>query len=422
MRTLMVMLFLVFAIFAFTACTGTEEDIKPVEPEIVESTPEPPTPPPSDFSVTSTVVPPLVSEPRPLQQDPVSSDPAEDPPVDVPIVEDPPPTPYYAPNTVYISLNEEGTSEVQARGIAQRYTTKSTTVKSGFTGYHTTVQEGGIFRVRIDMEGRNLGGVDIINGGCTLHMHDSHGHTTIYEDVLNSQTFSTEHTHQDDEGRTALVTITGCNLPDLDDADIRYEIDRNNFNHQVTVGITTAGPLLAPVDDGVYTLTLDNLRVVGSRHYFDFVIDNAPPVQVNFRWKWTIVYHDVPEDSYPSDRYTRRGVDWHYYNAGVTGSQGMDKIADNRWIRWEVPEDQDETDAENPTYTWLWDMYWWPRNVDKTLTVTITRFEKSSGWHPNPYCGNLICNGQTQYYTPPGGTYSVGDTDSISIRFPAETE
>ena len=124
MRTLMVMLFLAFTIFAFTACTGTEEQLQQlVENEAIvpiESAPQPPAVIPSDLPVTSTVVsetpvvPPLVS----------------DPPVEEPVVEpDPPPAPYYAPNTVYIKLSAGASSEAQARGIAQRYTTKSTTVK-----------------------------------------------------------------------------------------------------------------------------------------------------------------------------------------------------------------------------------------------------------------------------------------------------
>ena len=82
----------------------------------------------------------------------------------------------------YIGLSADTSSEALARGIAQRYTVKSGIAKasSGFTGYHSTVQEGGIFRVRIDMEGRNLGGVEIVNGGCTIFMHDNHGHNTTH--------------------------------------------------------------------------------------------------------------------------------------------------------------------------------------------------------------------------------------------------
>ena len=387
-------LFLVFTIFAFTACTGTEEQLQQlVEDEAIvpiESAPQPPAVIPSDLPVTSTVVsetpvvPPLVS----------------DPPVEEPVVEpDPPPAPYYAPNTVYIKLSAGASSEAQARGIAQRYTTKSTTVKSGFTGYHNTVQEGGIFRVRIDMEGQSLGGVEIVDGGCTLHMHDSHGYSEQKSGVLNSTTFSTTHDNHDDDDRTALITILTCNLPDLDREGIRYEIDRNNFNHQATVRITTAGSLDGPIDDGVYTLTMANLEVEGIEHSFDFVVDNLPPdgVSVNLRWDWTIVYHDVPSSRQPDaggflGLYRYVDGNWRYGNGGV----------------WDVRATSFDEDR---AYNWYWDMYWWPTDIDKTLTVTVTGFAKQPSLQPGG-----------GYYTPPGGTYSVGEPRSMTIFVPAEVE
>ena len=404
MRTLMVMLFLAFTILAFTACTGTEEQLQQlVENEAIvpiESAPQPPAVIPSDLPVTSTVVsetpvvPPLVS----------------DPPVEEPVVEpDPPPAPYYAPNTVYIKLSAGASSEAQARGIAQRYTTKSTTVKSGFTGYHNTVQEGGIFRVRIDMEGQSLGGVEIIDGGCTLFMHDNHGHNTTYEDVLNSQTFATTHDNQDDEGRTASVSILSCNLPDLDREGIRYEIDRNNGNNNVVVQITTAGPLDGGIDDGTYILTLANLGIQGGQHYFNFVIDNAPPAEVNFRWKWKIVYHDVPDGTSPPEGYidlfTYTDGDWEWNNANVKSSR-----------RFGNPREGDEGER---IYTQWWTMRWWPTNVERTLTITLTRFEKHPLLAYGEDCGNgdPIC-----YYTPPGGTYLIGEPRTLTITVPADVE
>ena len=376
MRTLLVMLFLVFTIFAFTACTGTEEQLQQLvedevlmpmeetEPEIVEPAPQPPTVIPSDLPETSTVVsetpvvPPLVSDP-PVEE--------------IGIVEPDPPVSYnYPPGTVLIGLNADTASEAQARGIAQRYTVKSGIAKasSGFTGYHSTVQEGGIFRVRIDMEGQNLGGVDIVDGGCTLFMHDNHGHNTTQEEVLNSTPFSTEHDNLDDDGRTASVSILDCDLPDLDDAGIRYEIDRNNGNHNVVVQITTAGPLDEGVDDGTYILTLANLGIQGGQHYFDFVIDNAPPAEVNFRWKWKIVYHDVPDGTSPPEGYidlfTYTDGDWEWHNANVKSSR-----------RFSNPREGDEGEL---FYRQWWTMRWWPTNVERTLTITLTRFEKHPPW------------------------------------------
>ena len=343
--------------------------------------------------VTSTVVsetpvvPPLVSDP-PVEE--------------IGIVEPDPPVSYnYPPGTVLISLNTDTASEAQARGIAQRYTVKSGTAKSSFTGYHSTVQEGGIFRVRLDMEGQNLGGVEIVDGGCTLFMHDNHGYNITHGNVLNSQTFATTHDNHDDDGRTASVSILSCNLPDLDREGIRYEIDRNNGNHQAVVQITTAGSTGEEIDDGVYTLTIANLQVEGSRHYFDFVIDKEPPTAVNYWWYWAIVYHDVPAEREPPaggfrGLYRHVNGDWRYSNGNYT--------------RMEFP-----TDGEDNTYEWWHDMRWWPADFDKTLTVTVTRLQKRSMLRYGESCG-----GPPQcYYTPPGGTYLVGNPRTLTITIPA---
>ena len=384
MRTLLIMLFLVFTISAFTACTGTEEQLQQTEKQLqqlveneaivsIESASQLPAVIPSDLPVTSTVVvsgtpvvPPLVSDP-----------PVEDPVVDP----DPPPVSYnYPPGTVLVRLSGGGDS----------------------------VQEGETFIVRVDIVGvpEDIG--EIVAGGCTINMQDNSGRGDRREDQLGRVVFSTIHDNHDDEGRTALVTILDCDLPDLNDAGIRYEIDRNNFNHQVTIDITTAGPLDDGIDDGTYILTLANLGIQGGQHYFNFVVDNEFPAEVNFRWKWKIVYHDVPDGTSPPENYldlfTLNGDgDWEWHNANVKSTRrfGDPRVGGNG----------------EQIYTQWWTMRWWPTNVERTLTVTITRFEKHPLITYDCTNGDPIC-----YYTPPGGTYLIGEPRTLTITVPAEVE
>ena len=53
------------------------------------------------------------------------------------------------------------------------------------------------------------------------------------------------------------------------------------------------------------------------------------------------------------------------------------------------------------------------------LLITITRFEKHPLITYDEYCGNgdPIC-----YYTPPGGTYLIGEPRTLTITVPAEVE
>ena len=371
-------LFLVFTIFAFTACTGTEEQLQQLvedevpmpmeetEPEIIESAPQPLTLPPSDLPVTSAVVseilvvPPLVSNP-----------PVEDPEIIDPPVEDPTEV-YYPPGTVLITLSGGGEA----------------------------VQEGVNFTVRVDIVGvpEDIG--EIVEGGCTVFMHDNHGHNTYKYTQRDRILLTTVHDDLDDDNRTAKVQILNdtCDFPQLDAQEIRYEIDRNHGNDRVVVDITTAGPVNPP-DDGVYTLTIDNLRVEGIRHYFDIVVDNPIPesTAVNFRHDWTIVYHDVPSSLEPdfggfAGLYRYDGTNWRYGDGSV-------------WTIWNTSFDEDNI------YTWFWDMGWWPTDFDKTLTVRLTGFKKQPILQP---LGG--------YYTPPGGTYSVGEPRTMTVFVPAETE
>ena len=376
-------LFLVFTIFAFTACTGTEEQLQQTEEQLqqlvedevivsIESAPQLPAVIPSDLPVTSTVVvsgtpvvPPLVSDP-PVEGPVVAPDPpSEDPVEEI--------THYYLPGTVLVTLG----------------------------GEHNSIQEGLTFTVRVDIAGvpEDIG--EIVDGGCTVFMHDNHGHNTTITGQRDRVVLSTVHDDSDEENRTASVSILPetCDFPQLDDREIRYEVDRNHGNNNMVVNITTAGPIDGYPDDGIYTLTMANLRVEEGVHHFDFVVDDLFPsgVSVNLRWDWTIVYHDVPSSRQPEEvdfrgLYRHDGTNWRYGNGWV-------------WSVWDTSFD------ENNVYPWWQTMDWWPTDVDKTLTVTVTGFAKQPSLQPGG-----------GYYTPPGGTYSVGEPRSMTIFVPAEVE
>ena len=373
-------LFLVFTIFAFTACTGTEEQLQqrvedevlmPMEesktvfvpPPVVAPPPSPPVATPPPVESPPPVVPPLVSDPP--VEDPVV---APDPPSEEPIED----ITYYLPGTVLVTLG----------------------------GEHNSIQEGLNFTVRVDIAGVPEDVGEIVDGGCTVFMHDNHGHNTTKENERDRVILTTVHDDLDEENRTASVQILSdtCEFPQLDDREIRYEVDRNYGNHRVVVDITTAGPIDGYPDDGIYTLTMANLRVEGIRHHFDIVVDNPLPenTAVNFRWDWTIVYHDAPDTRPPVGGfwglYRYVAGNWRYGNGGV----------------WTV---RDTSFGDDSTYEWFWDMYWWPTDLDKTLTVKITGFAKQPSLQPGG-----------GYYTPPGGTYSVGEPRSMTVFVPAEVE